>query len=516
MKQNAKVIMIQGTMSNVGKSILTTGLCRIFKQDGYRVAPFKSQNMSLNSYITMEGLEMGRAQVVQAEACGILPDVRMNPILLKPSSDTGSQVIVHGEIYGHYSAREYQKEKKRLKSEVEKAFQSLSEEFDIIVIEGAGSPAEINLNKDDFVNMGLAHMVDAPVILVGDIDRGGIFATLYGTIHLLPPEDQTRFCGVIINKFRGDVSLLTSGLAQLETLISCPVLGVLPYLNFNIEEEDSLAFHNPPPPPQKESLRLAVLAFPKISNFTDFAPFSSYPQVYVHYVSTPEELEHADCILLAGSKNTMADLQWIKSQGMDTVIVEKAKKGTPIFGICGGFQMLGEVVTDPNRVESGMKSGEDMEGLGLLPLHTTFAPKKTRTQVVGKTSTFTGFWSALSQCAFTGYEIHMGVTTSIQDVAPSPFSELENSITHTMSHDGWVQDNILGSYVHGLFEEGDVCARFLERLWAYKYKEEKKFPSFSFSQQKEEQYDLLADAMREHLDIDNIYGILEDTSIKAT
>ena len=314
----AKCIMVQGTMSGAGKSLLCAGLCRVFRQDGWRVAPFKSQNMALNSYVTRQGLEMGRAQVMQAEAAGIQPDVRMNPILIKPSSDTGSQVIVNGEIRGQMTAAEYFRYKKQLIPEVLAAYESLAAENDLIVIEGAGSPAEINLRADDIVNMGLAELVDAPVLLAGDIDRGGVFAQLYGTVALLQPEEQARVKGLIINKFRGDPEILRPGLAQLEELTGIPVLGTVPYLHVDVDDEDSLA----PCLEQREShkpIDIAVVRLPRISNFTDFLPLECHPLLGVRYVSRADELGVPDMVILPGTKSTMADLLWMRENGLEVV-----------------------------------------------------------------------------------------------------------------------------------------------------------------------------------------------------
>ena len=329
----AKVIMIQGTMSGAGKSLLVAGLCRIMKQDGYRVAPFKSQNMALNSYITEEGLEMGRAQVMQAEAAGIRPMVCMNPILLKPTSHTGSQVIVQSEVYKNMGAREYFAYKKELIPEIEKAFRELERYADIIVIEGAGSPAEINLKKQDIVNMGMAQIVDAPVLLVGDIDRGGVFAQLLGTLMLLEPEEKERVKGLIINKFRGDKTILDPGIEMLESRGNVPVVGVVPYMELSLEDEDSMSdrFFN-----RKEGLiDIAVIHYPRISNFTDFNVFEQMEEVSVRYVTSPDKLHDPDLIILPGSKNTMADLLWMRQNGLEAMIKRKAAS-TPVWGICGG------------------------------------------------------------------------------------------------------------------------------------------------------------------------------------
>ena len=333
--RKARCIMVQGTMSGVGKSLLCTALCRIFAQDGYRTAPFKSQNMALNSYVTRDGLEMGRAQVVQAQAAGVEPDVRMNPILLKPSSDTGSQVILKGEILGQMSAVEYFRQKRSLIPDILSAYESLAAQHDIIVIEGAGSPAEINLKADDIVNMGLAELVDAPVLLAGDIDRGGVFAQLYGTVALLESQERARIRGLIINKFRGDEALLRPGLTMLEEKTGLPVLGVVPYLPVDLDDEDSLA----PRLTRREeetSLDVAVIRLPHISNFTDFAPLEAHPLMGVRYVQTLRELGTPDLLILPGTKSTLDDLLWLREQGLEASVLACAAGGTPVLGVCGG------------------------------------------------------------------------------------------------------------------------------------------------------------------------------------
>ena len=367
----ARCIMVQGTMSGAGKSLLATALCRIFRQDGLRVAPFKSQNMALNSYITRDGLEMGRAQVAQAEAAGREPDVRMNPVLLKPSSDTGSQLIVNGEVRGQYRAAEYFKMKKSLVPEILRAYESLAAENDVIVIEGAGSPAEINLRDGDIVNMGLAELVNAPVLLVGDIDRGGVFAQLYGTVALLQPEERARVVGTVINKFRGDVELLRPGLAMLEEKTGVPVLGVVPYTRADIDDEDSLA-------PclaqtqQRRPLDIAVVRLPRISNFTDFSPLESHPALGVRYVERAGQLGEPDLVVLPGTKNTMGDLAWMRQNDLEAAVKKLAAAGTPVLGVCGGYQMLGTALDDPDGVEQGGR----MDGMGLLPCATRFTGQR--------------------------------------------------------------------------------------------------------------------------------------------
>ena len=384
----AKAIMIQGTMSNAGKSLLAAGLCRIFKQDGYRVAPFKSQNMALNSFITEEGLEMGRAQVMQAEAAGIKPSVLMNPILLKPTNDVGSQVIVNGEVLGNMSARDYFAYKKKLIPDIMKAYDTLAAENDIIVIEGAGSPAEINLKQDDIVNMGMAKLAKAPVLLVGDIDRGGVFAQLIGTVMLLEDDEKEMVKGLIINKFRGDKTILDPGVEMLEERSGIPVVGVAPYLQIEVEDEDSLTerFDS-----QQEvgQIDIAVIRVPRISNFTDFNPFENIPGVSLRYVKHIHELKHPDMVILPGTKNTMGDLQWMRESGMEAAVLKLAAAGTVIFGVCGGYQMLGEILSDPDGVEAG----GTMKGMGLLPMDTVFADQNQSQWYIrtGRGRTFPAF-----------------------------------------------------------------------------------------------------------------------------
>ena len=409
----AAPIMIQGTMSNAGKSVLAGGLCRVFHQDGYQVAPFKSQNMALNSFITREGLEMGRAQVMQAEAAGIEPLAIMNPILLKPTNDTGSQVILNGEVQGVMSAMEYFRRKREYIPVIKSAYQKLDEQFDIIVIEGAGSPAEINLKREDIVNMGMAEMVDAPVLLAGDIDRGGVFAQIVGTIELLEEQERRRIKGTIINKFRGDKEILRPGLDMLEEKTKIPVCGVVPYFHLDIDEEDSLSerfTHRE----KKGLLDIAVIRLPRISNFTDLMPLESMDEVGVRYVTSASQFGTPDAVILPGSKNTMEDLKWLRQCGLEGKILRHAASGKTVFGICGGYQMMGELLQDPKGVEAG---GE-LKGMGLLPIQTVFAGEKMRTRVQGTFEGLSGSLSSLSQVPLEGYEIHMGVTTYTEEPCP--------------------------------------------------------------------------------------------------
>ena len=479
----AKAIMIQGTASNAGKSLLAAGLCRIFRQDGYRAAPFKSQNMALNSFITREGLEMGRAQVMQAEAAGIEPDVRMNPILLKPTGDMASQVIVNGEVRGNYAAKDYFRDKTALIPEVKKAYESLAAEYDIIVIEGAGSPAEINLKRDDIVNMGMAKLAKAPVLLVGDIDRGGVFASLAGTMLLLDPDEKALVKGTVINKFRGDLSILEPGLRTLEELTGVPVLGVVPYLSLDVDDEDSLTdrFSRRQ---EKAAVDIAVIRLPRISNFTDFNPLEYLDGVSLRYVGSVAELGEPDLVILPGTKNTMGDLRFLRESGLEAKILRHAAAGKPVIGICGGYQMLGETLSDPDGVEYG---GE-MAGLGLLPVSTVFAGKKTRTRVNGTLPQLGGIFSSLSGQPYEGYEIHMGVTGA----------------------DGIVtgRGNVYGTYLHGFFDREEVTKAVAGALFRQKGLDPDAVRAFDIAAYKEEQYDKLAAAVRSALDMEAVYQII--------
>ena len=401
----AKAIMIQGTMSSAGKSYIVTGLCRHYLWQGLSVAPFKSQNMALNTYITADGLEMGRAQVVQAMACGKEPSVYMNPILLKPTTDVGSQVIVEGRPIGNMRAAEYYKYKTSLIQNIRHAYDMLSADNDLIIIEGAGSPAEINLRDNDIVNMGLAEMLNVPVLLVGDIDPGGVFAQLAGTISLLTEPERDRVKGLIINKFRGDVGLLKPGLESLEDICGKPVVGVVPMSQVRLEEEDSItsAFTNSTT--SEARMDIAVIRLPRISNFTDFNALQIIPGVQVRYVLRPSELGSPDMIILPGTKATIADLRWLKETGLADCIRGMARE-IPVLGICGGYQMLGQLIEDPDKVEGGGCE----KGLGLLAVTTILSPEKTTRQVEIEIGNADGYFSFLNGLTCSGYEIHNGLT----------------------------------------------------------------------------------------------------------
>ena len=538
----ARKIMVQGTMSGVGKSLIAAALCRIFTQDGFTVAPFKSQNMALNSFVTRDGKEMGRAQVLQARAAGKEPDVRMNPILLKPTGDAHSQVIVNGEVFGDYRAADYFKLKTKLVPGIMEAFDGLASENDIIVVEGAGSPAEINLKENDIVNMGLAEMIDAPVILVGDIDPGGVFAQLYGTIALLPEHERKRIIGLVINKFRGDPEILRPGLSMLEDLTGIPVLGVVPYMRLNLDEEDSLA-----PALERrtaaEAVDIAVIRLPRISNFTDFTPLTLHPELGVRYVSSLRELGNPDLVILPGTKNTMGDLEWLRKTGLEAEIVRLCNTGTSVLGICGGYQMLGETLEGTEEQseipasdgdgavpdsESGVPGGDGavpdsepgvpggdrnvpdspaldektlvrkMAGMGLLPCTTVFAAQKTRlqTKALGAAAPFAGLH-------ISGYQIHMGITDR---GSVEPFCILDNG-----ESEGAVCDNVFGTYLHGLFDSGEMTAALANWLLSRKgagivqggYQPE------NYQDFQEQQLDILADTVRRSLDMEAVYKYMK-------
>lgn len=497
-----KSIMVQGTMSNAGKSLLTAGLCRIFYQDGYRCAPFKSQNMALNSYITKQGLEMGRAQVMQAEAACLEPSVYMNPILLKPTNDVGSQVIVNGEVLGSMSARDYFAFKKKLVPDILSAYGRLQNDNDIIVIEGAGSPAEINLKENDIVNMGMAKMAKAPVLLTGDIDRGGVFAQLVGTVMLLDEEEKSMIKGLIINKFRGDKSILDPGIQMLEEKCGIPVIGVVPYMHLDIEDEDSLSERITVKGKGEALLDLAVVRFPRISNFTDFNVLENIPGVSLRYVDSVRDLGRPDLILLPGTKNTMRDLMWMRQGGLETAVMECYKEGSVIFGICGGYQMLGEFLSDPDGVEEG----GSMRGMGLLHTDTVFRDQKVRTRVRGRVGKLEGALHKLSGMEFEGYEIHMGETVLRSGTA---FSRVTDGITGRDKTDGAFEKGVYGTYVHGIFDAPGIARALAESLAEEKGITLRAAEAFDYQAYKQAQYDKLADSLRQHMDMDAVYRILE-------
>jgi len=505
----AKVIMIQGTGSSVGKSVIVAALCRIFYQDGFRVAPFKAQNMALNSFITKDGGEMGRAQVVQAEACGIEPTVDMNPILMKPTSDMGSQIIVQGKPVGNMQAQEYRNYKSKLVSVVKDSFLKLAGNYEVIVIEGAGSPAEINLREDDIVNMRMAQIADCPVLLVGDIDKGGVFAWIVGTLEILTKEERERIRGIIINKFRGDKEILQPGLDYLEKKIKRPVLGVIPYFrDIRIEEEDSVNSeknkYNAPPVSGK--INIEVLYLPHISNFTDFDPLEREEDISLRYVKMEERLGEPDLLIIPGSKNTLDDLYCLKKSGYQKEISNRLKKGTVIVGICGGYQMLGRELCDPEHTES---SKEKIEGLGLINGATTLKSKKNTFQVRARLLPNPFFDN---QDELSGYEIHTGETVLSGEEKPL-FKITKRGFTQTDINDGVVSEEgmVWGTYIHGIFDNNSFRRAFINFLRSKKrlaisscVHQDK----ISYQEEKDREYDKLSCLVRDNLDMDKIYHIL--------
>ncbi|MGM9927765.1 MAG: cobyric acid synthase [Bacillus sp. (in: firmicutes)] len=491
----AKPIMVQGTHSDSGKSIFVTALCKIFTEDGLSVAPFKSQNMALNSYITKDGLEIGRAQGIQAEAAGIDANVHMNPILIKPTGDMRSQIVLHGKPYGDMKASAYRTDFYETGLQgIRESYIQLVEQYDAIVIEGAGSPAEINLNDREYVNMNLARLVDAPVILVGDIDRGGVFASLVGTLQIIPPEDRARIKGVVINKFRGDVSLLKPGLDWFEEYTGVPVLGVVPYIsNLEIDAEDSLALAQYSGGTNDEAdIDIAVISHPTFSNFTDLDPLRLEKDCNIRFVKKATQLGNPDMIVLPGTKNTIAAMEFLNQTGLTLKIVELVKQGTFVVGVCGGFQMLGEEILDPFFVESDVAS---MEGLGLLPI-------KTEMQKEKKTVVSEGYTDLLGQrVPLKGYEVHMGVS---EPTAPIQYF----SILNGENAGCWMSDGkIFGTYLHHIFHNDEFRGKYLNMV-----RSSKGLPhierSLAMDKLKEQEFKRLADHVRENIDMDKVYRIL--------
>lgn len=491
-------IMIQGTASSVGKSILVTALCRIFKQDGYSVCPYKSQNMSLNSYITLDGKEMGRAQVLQAYAAGLEPEVYMNPILLKPTTDKNCQIIFNGEVYGYSNAKEYHNLKVKFKDDLKSAFEKLENQFDIIVMEGAGSPAEINLRDNDIVNMGMAELIDAPVLLVGDIDKGGVFASLLGTIMLLSDSEKDRVKGTIINKFRGDISLLKPGVDSLEELTHRDCLGVVPYFKLDLEDEDGAVDLNKN---ITDKIDIAIIRLPHISNFTDFDALSIEPDVSVRYVETVTEFKTPDLVIIPGTKNTLGDLEYLKKSGLYNKIREYEVNGK-IIGICGGYQMLGKILEDPYGVETTLES---MEGLDILPIKTVFEEKKITTRVNGIIAK--DLINNDTPLSIYGYEIHMGKTTILDE--GKNLININKSNNEEANHlDGVVNNkgNVMGTYIHGIFDGVEFRQHIINELRRDKGIEEK--VSMAYEHLREKELDKLADLVRASIDMNKIYKIM--------
>jgi adenosylcobyric acid synthase len=493
----ARTLMVQGTSSSVGKSILVTALCRILRQDGYSVAPFKAQNMALNSFVTREGGEIGRSQVCQAEAAGVEPSVLMNPILLKPQADSTSQVIVLGKAIGTSHARDYYKDNFKFLPVIEDSLRELSCKYDVILIEGAGSPAEINLMDREIANMRTATLAKAPVILVGDIDRGGVFASIVGTMALLRSRQRNVVKGFIINKFRGDITLLKPALDFLEKRFSRPVLGVVPYMrDIRIAQEDSVYLDERPDQNRKGRAEVCIVRLPHISNYDDFDPLEI--SCNVRYISTAKDLIDPDLIILPGTKNTMDDLRFLRKSGLADAICRQASKGTPVIGICGGYQMLGRKISDRDHAESDVS---EAEGLGLLDIDTIFESKKVTSQVKGRIATGHGLFRDMTGTEITGYEIHMGRSES-----PAGRCLFNIAGAAGVYADGAVNEEgtIFGTYLHGLFNSSEFTRRLLVNLADLR--------SIARPQHlelyREKAYDDLARTIRESIDMRKIYEII--------
>ena len=509
----ARAIMILGTSSHVGKSLLTAALCRIFAQEGYRVAPFKSQNMSLNSAATIDGLEIGRAQALQAEAAGVAPSVHMNPILLKPAGDLSSQIVVRGKIWGKLSASDYHLRRvEELLPTVRESYETLAAQYDVIVLEGAGSPAEINLKHHDIVNMRMAEIADASCILVGDIDRGGVFASLVGTIELLEPTERDRIAGFLINKFRGDVKLLEPGIRMIEERLQKLCLGVVPHMpQLSLEEEDGLGFpdkdliSNPAwqfSSDPERPLRIAVIAFPTFSNFTDFDALRSEPSVSLRFCHSKEQLQNADVVILPGSKQTVDDLFWLRAGGLDRVLLDHARAGL-VVGICGGMQMLGETIVDPHAIESTGACA----GLGLLPIQTNMQAQKVTSNATGQLSTPLLFGQTAPDVFLSGYEIHIGETLFLKGA--NPFSQLtrRTGVDRPFHQDGCISADtrIFGTYLHGLFDEDGFRHFFISAARSFHHLN-LAIAFDNWKQKREDSLNDLASTVRDSLDMPRIFA----------
>ncbi|MEX2481957.1 MAG: cobyric acid synthase [Gammaproteobacteria bacterium] len=485
---SARTLMIQGTTSDAGKSLLVTALCRWLARQGVRVAPFKPQNMALNSAVTIDGGEIGRAQAVQAQACGLAPHSDMNPVLLKPNTDVGAQVIIHGRAVANMNARDYHDYKRIARAAVLASFHRLAAQYDAVIVEGAGSPAEINLRHNDIANMGFAEAVDCPVILVADIDRGGVFAHLVGTLELLSANERARMTGFVINRFRGDIALLQSGLDWLEQYTGKPVLGVLPYLHgLHLEAEDALP-HNAAcvaQGEQEEKLRVVVPALPRISNHTDFDPLRLHPQVDLRFIGPGEPIPPADLIILPGSKSVRSDLAWLRAHGWEAAMHRHLRYGGKLIGICGGLQMLGKYIHDPHGLEGEAGSSD---GLGLLDVETTLEHGKQLRNVGGRL--------AFAEAPVSGYEIHVGVTHG--PALARPAAQLGHGPDGAISDD----DLILGTYLHGLFESPQACATLL--AWSGLTDAQ----AIDYTALREAALERLADAVEAHLDTGTLTRML--------
>lgn len=536
--KRAKAIMVQGTMSGAGKSLIAAGLCRIFAQDSLAVAPFKSQNMSLNSAVTPHGFEIGRAQALQAQACGIPAEPAMNPILLKPTTDVGSQVVVMGKPVANMAARDYFKYKTSLIPTVQAAYDDLASRHDVVIIEGAGSPAEINLKRNDIVNMGMAKMAASPVLLVGNIDCGGVFAQLVGTHALLEDDERRMLKACVINKFRGDVTLLQPGLDELERRMGVPVAGVVPYTPLDLDDEDGFSAMQGSDA-ANALLDIAVVRLPHISNFTDLDALAALPEVRMRYVSHAEELRHPDLVVVPGTKATLGDLAWLRACDLDAALRQHAEAGGLVLGICGGYQMLGLEIHDPLGVEGGGRQ----KGLGLLPVRTTFTQEKTLCSSAGATLQLEGPFADLSNLDIMGYQIHMGQTL-LEGGAPfCLLADVGDSVGNTAQaytcdygnyttcgqrgctpsnggpsgnavqpayEDGCVAGSVLGTYLHGLFDSVPFTQALIDVLLARKGMSGVRINAQDRAARREQQLDMLADTLRTSLDMDLVYRILEE------
>jgi adenosylcobyric acid synthase len=514
----AKKIMVQGTGSGVGKSVIVTALCRIFTQDSYKVAPFKSQNMALNSYVTIDGLEMGRAQAFQAFAARKEPRVEMNPILLKPTSDTGAQVIVRGKPIGNMTAKEYHEYKPKALNLIKDCFDKLERENDIVVIEGAGSPAEVNLRENDIVNMCIAKLLDAPVLLLSDIDKGGVFAWVVGTLELLEEEEKALVKGILINKFRGDLDILQPGLEFLERRVGKPVLGVIPYFqDIKVQEEDSLSVEKGKigvaavGKVEENEITIEVVYLPHISNFTDFDVLEAEEGVSMRYVGKGDKIGESDVIIIPGSKNTIGDLSYLKEKGYAADIVKKARRGKcVVFGICGGYQMLCNSLIDPEGVESKLR---EIEGLGLLPATTIFESHAQKMTNQVRAIVDLEFYKG----EIAGYEIHMGRTYFSKDNTKNAFTIFERSGGKVPDDEGGAvssDGNVIGTYIHGIFDNDGFRRAFLNHV-----RRKKGLPLLSADESKSDrrsaidwdtEYNKLADLVRSNIDMSKVYGIINE------
>ncbi|WP_407314828.1 cobyric acid synthase [Desulfosporosinus sp. SB140] len=504
-KPPAAKLMIQGTSSSVGKSVLAAAFCRIFYQEGYRVSPFKAQNMALNSFVTAAGGEMGRAQVVQAQAAGIEPDVRMNPILLKPSGPTGSQVVIMGVSQGNVTALRYHGEYQRMTwPYAQEALHGLLNDYEIVVIEGAGSPAEVNLKSNDIVNMRVAMEANSPVLLVADIDRGGALASVVGTLELLEPEERALIKGIIFNKFRGEIALLQPALDFIEERTGIPVVGVVPYFKIRIPDEDSVAINEAVEKPfvsTADQLDIAVIRLPYISNFTDFDALQDEPDVSVRYVTELDNLGNPDLVIIPGSKNTLADLRFIHESGLGAQVYKFWKEDVPIIGICGGYQIMGRLVKDPLHTESDL---EEVSGLGILPMVTEFYPQKHTVQSKGTILSTQSFFQACLGEPVEGYEIHMG--RSMPDEGHQPLFELtSNGVSYP---DGLQAGNAYGTYLHGIFDNDSLRMSLLNWLWQRKDRVRPCTATQSQAALRESAFNELADLVRKSVDLERIRVIM--------